>query len=104
MSDRFEIYSGFNIRAFESSPGKWTAEIRKVDGSQIQILLPELGEDVLECLTTDPETMTAEAAYRTCVGGYRRRMPTGSSKLSDSKMSSRYHLQVKRDLRRRLRF
>jgi hypothetical protein len=50
-----------NIRAFESSPGKWTAEIRKVDGSQIQILPPELGEDVLDCLT-DPETMTAEAA------------------------------------------
>ena len=50
------------IRAFESSPGKWTAEIRKLDGSQIQMLLPELGEDVLDCLTTDPETMTAEAA------------------------------------------
>ena len=69
MADQFEIYSGFNIRAFESSPGKWTAEIRKDDGSQIQILLPELGEDVLElgedvleCLTTDPETTTAEAA------------------------------------------
>lgn len=62
MADRFEIYSGYNIRAFESSPGKWTAEIRKLDGSQIQILLPELGEDVLEYLTTDPETTTAEAA------------------------------------------
>jgi len=62
VADQFEIYSGFNIRAFESSPGKWTAEIRKVDGSQIQILLPELGEDVLGCLTTDPETTTAEAA------------------------------------------
>ena len=42
--DQIEIYSGYNIRAFESSPGKWTAEIRKVDGSQIQILLPELGD------------------------------------------------------------
>ena len=60
--DQIEIYKGYNIRGFESSPGKWTAEIRKVDGSQIQILLPELGEDVLDCLTTDPETMTAEAA------------------------------------------
>jgi hypothetical protein len=60
--DRIELYNGYNIRAFESSPGKWTAEIRKVDGSPIQILLPELGEDVLDCLTTDPETMTAEAA------------------------------------------
>ena len=62
MVDQIEIYKGYNIRAFESSPGKWTAEIRKVDGSQIQILLPELGEDVLDCLTTDPETMTADAA------------------------------------------
>jgi len=60
--DQIEIYKGYNIRVFESSPGKWTAEIRKVDGSQIQILLPELGEEVLDCLTTDPETMTAEAA------------------------------------------
>ena len=62
MADQIEIYSGYKIRAFESSPGKWTAEIRKVDGSQIQIFQPELGEDVLDCLTTDPETMTAEAA------------------------------------------
>ena len=62
MGDQIEIYNGYSIRAFESSPGRWTAEIRKVDGSQIQILLPELGEDVLECLTTDPETTTAEAA------------------------------------------
>jgi hypothetical protein len=60
--DQIEIYNGYNIHAFESSPGKWTAEIRKVDGSQIQILLPELGEDVLDCLTTDPETMSPEAA------------------------------------------
>jgi hypothetical protein len=56
------LYNGYNIRAFESSPAKWTAEIRKVDGSSIQILLPELGDDVLDCLTTDPETITAEAA------------------------------------------
>jgi hypothetical protein len=34
VADQFEIYSEFNIRAFESSPGKWTAEIRKVDGSK----------------------------------------------------------------------
>jgi hypothetical protein len=61
VADQFEIYSGYSIRAFESSPGKWTAEIQTV-GAQIQILLPELGEDVLECLTTDPETTTAEAA------------------------------------------
>ena len=62
MADQIEIYKGYNIRAFESSLGKWTAEIRKADGSQIRILLPELGEDVLDCLTTDPETATAEAA------------------------------------------
>ena len=60
MVDQIEIYKGYNIRAFESS--LWTAEIRKADGSQIRILLPELGEDVLDCLTTDPETATAEAA------------------------------------------
>ena len=24
--DQIEIYSGYNIRAFELSPGKWTAE------------------------------------------------------------------------------
>ena len=62
MVDQIEIYKGYNIRAFESSLGKWTAEIRKADGSQIRILLPDLGEDVLDCLTTDPETATAEAA------------------------------------------
>lgn len=57
-----QVYRGFSIRAFESSPGKWKAEIRKADGSSIQILLPELEDDVLDCLTTDPETVTAEAA------------------------------------------
>jgi len=60
--DQIEIYNGYNIRAFESSPGKWTAEIRKVDGSLIQILPPGLEDDAQDCLTTDPETMSAEAA------------------------------------------
>jgi hypothetical protein len=60
--DQIEIYNGYNIRAFESSPGKWTAEIRKLDGSPIQILPPGLEDDAQECLTTDPETVTAEAA------------------------------------------
>jgi hypothetical protein len=60
--DKIEIYDRYSIRAFESSPGKWTAEIRRVDGSPIQILPPGLEEDVQDCLTTDPETMTAEAA------------------------------------------
>jgi hypothetical protein len=60
--DKIEFYDRYSIRAFESSPGKWTAEIRKVDGSPIQILPPGLEEDVQDCLTTDPETMTAEAA------------------------------------------
>jgi len=62
MVDRVEIYKGYNIRVFESSPGKWTAEIRKVDGSSIQILPPGLEDDAMDCLTTDPETVTAEAA------------------------------------------
>ena len=60
--DQIEIYKGYNIRVFESSPGKWTAEIRKVDGSLIQILRPGLEDDAQDCLTTDPETMNAEAA------------------------------------------
>ena len=60
--DQIKIYNGYNVRAFESSPGKWTAEIRKVDGSPIQILPPGLENDALGCLTTDPETLTAEAA------------------------------------------
>jgi len=62
MVDRVEIYKGYNIRVFESSPGKWTAEIRKVDGSLIQILPPGLEDDAMDSLTTDPETVTAEAA------------------------------------------
>jgi hypothetical protein len=62
--DQIEIYNDYNIRAFESSPGKWTAEIRKVDGSPIQILPPGLEDDAQECLTTDPETVTAEAAIK----------------------------------------
>ena len=60
--DQIEIYNGYNIRVFESSPGKWTAEIRKVDGSPIQILPRGLEDDAQDCLTTDPEAMTAEAA------------------------------------------
>jgi hypothetical protein len=60
--DQIEIYKGYNIRVFESSPGKWTAEIPKVDGSLIQILRPGLEDDAQDCLTTDPETMNAEAA------------------------------------------
>ena len=60
--DHIEIYKGCNIRVFESSPGKWTAEIRKVDGTPIQILPRGLEDDAQDCLTTDPETMTAEAA------------------------------------------
>jgi hypothetical protein len=46
--DQVEIYNGYNIRAFESSPGKWTAEIRKVDGSPIQMLAPGLEDDALD--------------------------------------------------------
>jgi len=60
--DHIEMYKGCNIRVFESSPGKWTAEIRKVDGSPIQILPRGLQDDAQDCLTTDTETMTAEAA------------------------------------------
>jgi hypothetical protein len=60
--DQIEIYKGYNIRVFESSPGRWTAEIRKVDGSPIQILPRGLQDDAQDCLTTDPETMTAGAA------------------------------------------
>ena len=62
MRDQIQIYKGYNIRAFESSPGRWTAEIRKVDGSPIQILPPGLEDDVQDSVTTDPETMTADAA------------------------------------------
>ena len=58
-----EVYKGYNIRAFESSPGKWKAEIQRVDGASIRILLPNLKNDGLRAsLTTEPETITAEAA------------------------------------------
>jgi hypothetical protein len=60
--NQVEIYKGYNIRVFESFPGKWTAKVRKVDGSRIQILPPGLEDDAQDCLTTDPETMNAEAA------------------------------------------
>jgi hypothetical protein len=46
----------------EKGPLAGGLEVRKVDDSPIQLLLPDLDDDVLDCLTTDPETMTAEAA------------------------------------------
>jgi hypothetical protein len=35
-----------------------------MDGSPIQILPPGLEDDAQDCLTTDPETMTAGAAFQ----------------------------------------
>jgi hypothetical protein len=59
--DQSERYRDYSIRAFESSPGKWRAEIRKVDGSAIEILLPNL-RDWRPSLITEPEVSTAGIA------------------------------------------
>jgi hypothetical protein len=43
--DRTELYKSFEIRAFEREPQRWRAEIRKADGSTLEILVGDRQAD-----------------------------------------------------------
>jgi hypothetical protein len=55
--DRVFSYKGFNIRAFEKDPDRWSAEIRKTNGAWIVVR----GER-REVLTTSASRGTPDAA------------------------------------------
>ena len=58
--DRTELYRGFGIRAYEREPQRWRAEIRKADGSTLEILVGDSGHPV--SITTTVDTLTADAS------------------------------------------
>ena len=58
--DKIEIYRGFEIREFEREQGRWRAEIRKVDGSTLKILVGDSGHRM--SITTSADTLTAETS------------------------------------------
>jgi hypothetical protein len=60
MDNRIEIYKGFEIRAYEREQQRWRAEIRKADGSTLEILLPGGGHR--SSITTSADALTAPAA------------------------------------------
>ena len=41
-AEQFESYQDYKIRAYQERPDAWVAEIRKQDGSNLTILLPDL--------------------------------------------------------------
>ena len=55
--DRVFSYKGFNIRAFEKDPDRWSAEIRKTNGAWI-VMRGERRESVI----TSAARSTANAA------------------------------------------
>jgi len=46
--DRTEVYKGFEIRAYEREPQRWRAEIRKADGSMLEILVADSGRRIVD--------------------------------------------------------
>ena len=58
--DRTELYKGFEIRAYEREPQRWRAEIRKADGSMLEILVGDSGHRTPIATTAD--TLTADAS------------------------------------------
>ena len=58
--DRTELYKGFEIRAYEREPQRWRAEIRKADGSTLEILVGDSGHRM--SITTTADTLTADAS------------------------------------------
>jgi hypothetical protein len=61
--EQIEQYKGYQIRTYQERPDAWVAEIRKQDGSNLAILLPDLHDDGLRTsLTTFPPRLTAQSA------------------------------------------
>jgi hypothetical protein len=58
--DRTELYKGFEIRAYEREPQRWRAEIRKANGSTLEILVGDSGHRM--SITTTADTLTADAS------------------------------------------
>ena len=58
--DRTELYKGFEIRAYEREPQRWRAEIRKANGSTLEILVGDSGHRA--SITTSADTLTAETS------------------------------------------
>jgi hypothetical protein len=58
--DRTELYKGFEIRAYEREPQRWRAEIRKADGSTLEILVGDSGHRM--SITTAADTLTPDAS------------------------------------------
>jgi hypothetical protein len=58
--DRTELYRGFEIRAYEREPQRWRAEIRKADGSTLEILVGDSGHRM--SITTTADTLTADVS------------------------------------------
>jgi hypothetical protein len=58
--DRTELYKGFEIRPYEREPQRWRAEIRKADGSTLEILVGDSGHRM--SITTTADTLTGDAS------------------------------------------
>jgi hypothetical protein len=62
-AEQFESYQDYKIRTYQERPDAWVAEIRKKDGLNLTILLPDLYDDGLRSsLTTFPPKPIAQGA------------------------------------------
>jgi hypothetical protein len=62
-------YEGYSIRTFEEEPGRWFAEMRRLDGKRIKAVG---GDNIFDKLTTSHATVTEEAAIteaKACIDG-----------------------------------
>jgi hypothetical protein len=53
-------YKGYRIEPLETSPGRWRARIRRVDGRKIKILIP--AKEVESILTSGMESFSVDHA------------------------------------------
>jgi hypothetical protein len=57
-----ERYNGYAIEPFESSPGRWRAKVRRLDGQKIKIKVPTKEVDSIE--TGGMEGFSSDDAIR----------------------------------------
>jgi hypothetical protein len=57
LKERLMEYRFFQIEAFERTPGKWRASIRRLSGSKVRV-----GSARFEFFTTSADTLTADEA------------------------------------------